>query len=100
MLPDILAPNLLVIICGTAVGNRSAATGLYYAGRGNRFWPTLYSVGLIPQALKPEQCQELLTYKLGLTDLVKCTSGMDNALKSADFDIASFEYKILKYKPK
>lgn len=100
MLPDVLAPNLLVVICGTAVENHSATTGLYYAGRGNRFWPPLYTVGLIPHSLKPEQYQELLTYKTGLADLVKCTAGMDNALKSTDFDIVGFENKILRYKPK
>ncbi len=49
--PDYLAPNLRVVFCGTAAGNRSAEVGHYYAGPGNEFWPLLYRSGIVPVAL-------------------------------------------------
>jgi TDG/mug DNA glycosylase family protein len=42
--PDLLAPNLSIVFCGTAVGNVSAQRGAYYAGPRNMFWPTLHNV--------------------------------------------------------
>lgn len=39
--PDLLAPHLRLVFCGTAAGNVSAARGAYYAGPGNQFWPIL-----------------------------------------------------------
>jgi TDG/mug DNA glycosylase family protein len=47
-LPDILAPSLHVVICGTAVGERSAERRRYYAGPGNDFWRLLHLSGLTP----------------------------------------------------
>jgi G:T/U-mismatch repair DNA glycosylase len=38
VLPDIRAPGLDVVFCGTAPGERSAERGHYFAGRGNRIW--------------------------------------------------------------
>ena len=35
ILPDVLAPGLDIVFCGTAVGNVSAQRGVYYAGPGN-----------------------------------------------------------------
>ncbi len=40
ILPDVLAPGLALVVCGSAAGTVSARVGAYYAGPGNRFWPT------------------------------------------------------------
>jgi TDG/mug DNA glycosylase family protein len=85
MLPDILAPNLDVIFCGTAAGNRSAQLGHYYAGRGNTFWKTLVTVGLTPRLLAPEEDLMLLKYGIGVTDLAKSASGMDRDIPECAF---------------
>lgn len=37
VLDDVICEKLKVVFCGTAVGNRSAKLGAYYAGRGNKF---------------------------------------------------------------
>jgi TDG/mug DNA glycosylase family protein len=37
VLPDVLAPNLAIIFCGTAVGSVSAQRRAYYAGPGTVF---------------------------------------------------------------
>ncbi len=80
MLPDILAPNLNIVFCGTAAGNRSAEVGAYYAGRGNKFWPTLRKTGLTTTLIPFDHQHEVLRFGIGLTDLVKGQSGMDHAI--------------------
>ena len=50
MLPDYLSPGLKVVFVGTAAGERSAARGHYYAGRGNKFWELLWEAGLTDDA--------------------------------------------------
>jgi double-stranded uracil-DNA glycosylase len=80
MLPDILAPNLNVVFCGTAAGSRSAEVGAYYAGRGNKFWSTLHRTGLTSEIIPFESQRDVLRFGIGLTDLVKGQSGMDHAI--------------------
>jgi double-stranded uracil-DNA glycosylase len=100
VLPDILAPNLHILFCGTAVGNVSAQRRAYYAGPGNMFWPTLYEVGLTPRLLRPEEYREVLSFGLGLTDLVKTVSGVDSQLSDSHFDRDRLAATILRYAPK
>ena len=71
ILEDVLAPNLDVVFCGTAVANASAARGHYFAGPGNMFWKFLHGAGFTPVQLTPDQDQELPKYGVGITDLVK-----------------------------
>ena len=99
ILPDVLAPNLDIVFCGTAVSNISARRGAYYAGPGNMFWPTLFAVGLTPRLLQPEEFREVLSYGLGLTDLVKDVSGVDTQLSDEHFDRERLRATILRYEP-
>ena len=87
MLPEVIRPGLRAVFCGTAVGSASATRGAYYAGAGNKFWPTLYETGLTPRQLDPEEFQSLLDWDLGLTDLSKCASGSDLEVGMASFDV-------------
>jgi TDG/mug DNA glycosylase family protein len=100
ILPDVLKPGLKVVFCGMAVGNRSAAIGAYYAGRGNQFWAVLYRIGLTPRQLQPQEYRILLNYGIGLTDLVKKASGNDNTLKKEVFNIAGLRQRLEKASPK
>ena len=70
MLPDLLDYNLLVVFCGTAAGTVSAERKRYFAGKGNKFWKTLYEVGLTPSRLEPAEYKLLLEYGIGLAPLV------------------------------
>ena len=81
VLPDLLAPNLRVVICGSAAGQKSADVGHYYAGPGNLFWEILFDIGLTPRKLAPEEWRSLLDFRIGLTDLVKDQSGADTGVK-------------------
>lgn len=80
VLPDLLAPGLEVVFCGTAVGAASAREGAYYAGPGNSFWPALHAAGFTPIQFQPSNYKQLLELRMGLTDLVKRVSGNDACL--------------------
>lgn len=100
MLPDLLKDSLTLVICGTAAGNISAQRQYYYAGPGNQFWRTLFDIQLTPYILQPSEYTKLVTYNIGLTDLAKNVSGMDNSLPSSDFNRDLVRSKILKCQPK
>lgn len=100
ILPDLLAPGLDIVFCGTAVGAASARRRAYYAGPGNAFWPTLHRVGLTPRLLRPDEYGELLEFGIGLTDLAKEVSGNDDILARGDFDVARLHALVARYRPR
>ncbi len=99
ILPDVLQLDLKVVFCGMAAGTQSAQAGAYYAGRGNRFWGTLFEVGLTPYKLEPHEFRSLLTYDMGLTDLVKIEYGSDDVLQTANFDVDGLRAKMERFAP-
>ena len=100
MLPDYLAPNLLVLFCGTAAGPTSAARGQYYAGPGNRFWQLLAETELTPRRLQPQDDALMPRFGLGLTDLAKGVSGMDRNIPPAAYLPARLGKVIELWRPK
>jgi double-stranded uracil-DNA glycosylase len=99
-LPDLLRPGLTVVFCGTGAGLESAQRHAYYAGRGNKFWPMLHSVGLTPIQLAPEQYRDVLQFGIGITDLVKTESGSDRSLSRGAYDVAAFVTKMVDVEPR
>jgi TDG/mug DNA glycosylase family protein len=99
ILPDLLAPGLRVVFCGTAAGDESARIGAPYAGPGNRFWWVLHEVGLTPRTLRPIEFRALLDLGIGLTDVAKHAVGRDSALMPSDFDGAAVIEKVERFKP-
>ena len=71
MINDILATGLRVVFCGINPGKSSAHTGFHFAHPGNRFWKVIYQAGFTEQLLKPEQEQQLLDTRCGITMLVE-----------------------------
>src|SRR6187399_1482844 len=69
-IPDLVAADLDVLFCGINPGLYSAATGHHFARPGNRFWPALHQSGFTPRQLHPSEQDELLTYGLGVTNIV------------------------------
>jgi TDG/mug DNA glycosylase family protein len=86
ILPDVLAPGMRVVFCGTAAGTASARAGAYYAGPGNRFWITVHEVGLTPTLLLPAEFARLSEFGIGLTDISKTASGSDAEVGGRGFD--------------
>ena len=100
VLPDVLAPGLAVVFCGSAVGRISAKLGAYYAGPGNRFWPMLHRTGLTPRLLAPHQYASVTAYGIGLTDLAKHASGADSSLPRQADDPARLRAAIATWHPR
>ena len=99
VLPDVLGPGLRIVFCGSAAGVVSARAGAYYAGPGNRFWPTLHRVGLTPRLLAPAEFRTVPEYGIGLTDLCKTESGADSGLSREADDAAALAAKIAQHRP-
>ena len=98
-MPDLLDYNLNIVFCGTAASKKSKQLNAYYAGPGNKFWNTLYRIGLTKRQLKPEEFNQLIDYKIGLTDICKTDYGNDNELDPSKYDVNGFNSKILEYQP-
>ncbi len=99
LVPDLLAPGLDLVFCGTAPSPASFKAQAYYANPGNAFWATLQAVGLTPERLAPQRYRELLTWRIGLTDLNKTEYGSDHELSAHAMDAASLHAKLRKYRP-
>jgi len=99
VLPDVLAPGLDLVLCGTAPSRVSAQVGAYYATRGNLFWPTVHAIGLTPRRLAPAEYPAVLAFGVGLTDLNKTEWGSDAELSSDAFDVAGLRAKLRRVKP-
>jgi len=99
IVPDLLAPGLRLVFCGTAPSTASAAARAYYAKPGNRFWKTLHEVGLTPRRFAPAEYPALLALGIGLTDLNKVQSGNDDELDPRAFDCAGFAAKMQRAGP-
>jgi double-stranded uracil-DNA glycosylase len=100
ILPDVLAPGLRIVFCGVAPGRVSAARRAYYAGPGNKFWPTLHRIGLTPRLFAPHEYPDVLPLGIGLTDVCKIAFGADHELAREAFDAAGFLWKMERYRPR
>ena len=96
LVPDLLAPGLDLVFCGTAPSPASFKARAYYANPGNAFWATLHAVGLTPERFTPQRYPELLAWRIGLTDLNKTEYGSDHELTPAAMDATSLHAKLRK----
>ena len=99
--PDVISRGLRVLFCGINPGMMSAATGHHFAKPGNRFWPALHLSGFTPRQLQPAEQAELLTYRLGITNVVDRPSARADELTRAEY-VAGGENlvkKVLHYQP-
>ncbi|MFI5804903.1 G/U mismatch-specific DNA glycosylase [Streptomyces sp. NPDC051561] len=85
VIPDVVAGGLRVLFCGINPGLMSAATGHHFARPGNRFWPVLHRSGFTPRQLRPEEQDELLSYGLGITNVVARASARADELSAEEF---------------
>jgi TDG/mug DNA glycosylase family protein len=99
LVPDLLAPGLDLVFCGTAPSPASFKARAYYANPGNAFWPTLNAVGLTPERFSPDRYPELLTLGIGLTDLNKTEYGSDHELSAQAMDARALRAKLRRHRP-
>jgi len=79
-IPDVIRTGLDVLFCGINPGLWSGALGQHFARPGNRFWPALHRSGFTPRQLRPDEQRELLSYGLGVTNLVPRTTARADEL--------------------
>ncbi|GAA3793470.1 G/U mismatch-specific DNA glycosylase [Streptomyces chiangmaiensis] len=85
LIPDVVADGLKVLFCGINPGLMTAATGHHFARPGNRFWPVLHLSGFTPRLFKPSEQAELLTYGLGITNVVARATARADELSAEEF---------------
>ena len=83
-LPDLLAPDLPLVIVGFNPGAVSASQGHYYAKPGNQFYPLLHHAGLTPRRLFPGEDHTLPNHGIGLVDLCPWRAGQSDLLTPRD----------------
>ncbi|WP_243087322.1 G/U mismatch-specific DNA glycosylase [Streptomyces sp. 891-h] len=101
-MPDVAAEGLRVLFCGINPGLLSAATGHHFARPGNRFWPALHASGFTPRRLRPDEERELLSYGLGITNVVARATARADELTRAEFTEGGrlLEAKVARLRPK
>lgn len=68
--PDLVAPDLAVVLCGINPSLWSGAVGYHFASPSNRLWPALWASGWTPRQLNPSETSAVLGCGLGITNLV------------------------------
>ncbi len=101
-LPDLIAPDLKVLFCGTNPGLYSAALGQHFARPGNRFWKAMHASGFTRRLLAPEESGQLLKLGYGLTDIVARASAGAEELTREELIAGRrrLARKVGKYKPR
>ncbi|MFJ8157506.1 G/U mismatch-specific DNA glycosylase [Streptomyces sp. NPDC094468] len=85
LVPDVIADGLHVLFCGINPGLMTAATGHHFARPGNRFWPVLHLSGFTPRLLRPAEQGELLSYGLGITNVVARATARADELTATEY---------------
>lgn len=100
--PDLLAPNLLILFCGINPGLYSAWARHHFARPGNRFWPALFASGLTDRLLRPDQEHELLRLRFGITNLCERATVGSAELTREELQAGGriFERKVKRYRPR
>ena len=75
-LPDLLGPDVRLLVVGINPGLLTVAVQSHFGRRGNRFYPALYRAGVVDRLIdaaegfKPEDLAHLKARGLGITNLV------------------------------
>ena len=69
LLPDVIANDLRVLICGINPSLYSAAVGHHFARPGNRFWPAMFRGGWTDRIWSPFEDRRLIEIGCGVTNL-------------------------------
>ena len=73
------------MIVGCNPTESAVRVGHYYAGRGNEFWPMLFSGRVIPEPFDYHDDKRVIEFGIGLTDLVKKPTKSPDELSRQDF---------------
>ena len=83
-LPDVVGPDMNVLICGLNPSVYSAEIGVGFGRPGNRFWPAALAAGLVSADRDPRSA--LTHHGVGMTDLVKRATPRADALIADEYE--------------
>ena len=102
-IPDVLAPDLILVFVGTNPGLRTAETGHAYSSPTNHFWRLLHGAGLTPdrRCAPADDLRLPELYSLGNTNLVARPTRDQAQLSPAEMEAAvpALEAKIRACRP-
>ncbi len=101
-IPDVIASGLDILFCGINPGLYSGAVKQHFARPGNRFWPALHAGGFTPRRYRPDEQDQLLDLKLGITNVVARTTARADELTGDELREGGklLEAKVLRYRPR
>lgn len=102
LLPDAVAPNLLVFFIGLNPGVQTARSGHAYAHPSNLFWKLLYSSGITTRLCRPDEDRQMPElFSTGHTNIVARPSRNGSELSKAEMDegVAALEEKARRWRP-
>jgi TDG/mug DNA glycosylase family protein len=102
IVPDLIKPDLKVLLVGINPGLYSGATGYHFARPGNRFWPALHLAGITARRLQPSEEAELLDAGYGITAMVRRATATAQELRPEEYreGARQLEEKVRQYRPK
>ncbi|MET1133230.1 MAG: mismatch-specific DNA-glycosylase [Aeromicrobium sp.] len=83
-IPDLMPDELRLLFVGINPGLVSAATGLHFARRGNRFYPALVRAGLVDTDDPAGAAEQLRPRGVGITNLVARASARADELEPSE----------------
>jgi double-stranded uracil-DNA glycosylase len=99
---DVIARDLRVLFVGINPGLYSGAVDRHFARPGNRFWKTLHRAGFTDEELSPFDQRRLLTYGIGITNLVARTTAAAAELSPDELrtGTVALRRKVKRYRPR
>jgi TDG/mug DNA glycosylase family protein len=89
-LPDLLAPDLRLLIVGINPGLHTAAVQAHFSRPGNRFYPALYRAGIVDRLIDAsngyllDDLEHLKARGVGITNLVPSASARADELSTEE----------------
>src|SRR5689334_11128433 len=100
--PDLIAPNLRVLLVGINPGLYTAAIGHHFGRPGNRFWPALLAGGITQRLFSPFEERKLLPLGYGITNVVARATATAAELSNDELRAGAKKLirKVEKFQPK
>jgi TDG/mug DNA glycosylase family protein len=99
---DVIARDLRVLFVGINPGLYSGAVDRHFARPGNRFWKALHRAGFTDEELSPFDQRRLVTYGIGITNLVARTTAAAAELSPDELraGTVTLRRKVRRYRPR
>lgn len=100
--PDLVGPDLDVLLSGINPSLWSVAVGHHFARPGNRFWQALADSGFTDRLLAPHEEAELLAAGIGITNVCMRGTARADELSRDELRVGRYELeaKVEQYRPR